>query len=185
MGEYDRMRRTKIVGELPYFEQILDAFKCRQGRVRILKLAPGAGIDLHRDIRHEAANFAIGKVRLHVPIYTNDKVKFHVAGEEIKMGPGRLYYVNFSKPHFVRNNGTEDRVHLVLDLEVNSWLASVFPKSTVAEKIEHKADSLWLPIYWEYLRYRTAAIEFFWRKYNDSSLQRLRHCLFPKKKDTA
>jgi len=178
--DYSRMKRTELVDRLPYFREILDAFKCPHGRIRILKLAPGAGIDMHRDIRHEAANFALGKVRLHVPIQTNDKVIFHVGGEEIKMAPGRLYYVNFSKLHYVRNDGTEDRIHLVLDLAVNDWLRAIFPPLSPIEKIDAGFQRVALPVHWKLLHYTHAVKDFAWNTYKDSNLRRLRHRYFPK-----
>src|SRR5262245_18710410 len=56
-GDVRTFRRTPIVARLPYFAWILDAFKCPQGRVRILKLLPGAAVGEHRDIADEAAGF--------------------------------------------------------------------------------------------------------------------------------
>jgi hypothetical protein len=179
--EMDRMKRTDIVRKLPYFEEILDNFKCPHGRIRILKLSPGAGINLHRDIRHEAANLALGKVRLHIPIYTNDDVTFFVDGEKIKMLPGNLYYVNFSKKHYVRNDGTEDRIHLVLDLDVNDWLMYFFPKLSMFEKIEHVVARTVLPIHWKLLYLYNKLGMAFWAWYKDSLVRKIRYKLFPKK----
>lgn len=178
---YELMKRTQIVEKLPYFSEILDAFKCNQGRIRILKLAPGAGIGIHRDIRHEAANIAVGRVRLHIPIITNDKVTFFVGGEKIKMTPGKLYYVNFSKLHYVKNEGDEDRIHLVLDLEVNDWLESIFPSMSLIEKIEAKFFKYALPIHWDLLKGYNKLRNMMWRIYKDSLVRQLRHKIFPKK----
>lgn len=178
--DYSRMKRTDMVQQLPYFEEILNSFQCRQGRVRILRLAPGAGINMHRDIRHEAANFALRKVRLHIPIHTNDGVIFHVGGEEIKMAPGRLYYVNFSKKHYVENNGSEDRIHLVLDLEVNDWLAAIFPKLSVIDKLQAILQRIALPIHWKLLKLKQDVFNFVWTRYENSRLRRLRHRFLPK-----
>lgn len=179
--DYDLMKRTPIVEKLPYFKEILDAFKCPQGRVRILKLAPGAGIGMHRDIRHEAANIAVGRVRLHIPIFTNDKVTFFVGGEKIKMQPGSLYYVNFSKLHYVRNDGDTDRLHLVLDLEVNEWLRNIFPEMSLFERAEAKVFKYFLPIQWDFLKYKIKIKSLLWDLYKDSYMRKLRHKFFPKK----
>ncbi len=178
--DYTKMKRTKIVEKLPYFQEILNSFKCRQGRVRILKLAPGAGINMHRDIRHEAANIAVGRVRLHIPIHTNDRVTFFVGGERIKMSPGRLYYVNFSKPHYVQNEGDTDRLHLVLDLEVNDWLRNVFPPMSFLERAEATMYKYWLPVQWDLLKIQGNLKGVAWKLYKDSFIRRLRHKYFPK-----
>jgi hypothetical protein len=82
--DYDLMKRTPIVEKLPYFKEILDEFKCPQGRVRILKLAPGAGIGMHRDIRHEAANIAVGRVRLHIQYLQMIKLFSLSVGKKLK-----------------------------------------------------------------------------------------------------
>lgn len=179
--DYTLMKRTQISSKLPYFSEILDAFQCRQGRVRILKLAPGAGINMHRDIRHEAANIAVGRVRLHIPIYTNDKVTFFVGGEKIKMLPGRLYYVNFSKLHYVRNDGDTDRLHLVLDLEVNDWLRSIFPPMSIVERVEATIFKYLLPLHWDLLKLSQKLKSIVWNLYKDSFVRQLRHKYFPKK----
>jgi hypothetical protein len=178
--EMSRMKRTEIVSKLPYFEEILDNFKCPHGRIHILKLSPGAGINMHRDIGHEAANIALKKVRLHIPIYTNDDVTFFVGGEKIKMIPSNLYYVNFSKSHYVKNEGTEDRIHLVLDLDVNDWLMQFFPKLSALEKAEHMVARVVLPIHWKLLSIYGKSGRLFWTWYKQSIVRKLRHKFFPK-----
>jgi hypothetical protein len=146
-----------------------------------LKLEPGAGIGLHRDIRHEVANLAFRKVRLHIPILTNDKVTFFVGNRNITMNPGRLYYVNFSKKHFVRNDGDTVRIHLVLDLVVNDWLLRFFPELSMFEKISHFIVRWSLPVYWRYLSIQTSLIQSFWRRYNGSILQSLKYRIMSKR----
>ena len=180
-NDYSIMQRTPLVQKMPYFESILNAFKTQQGRVRILKLSPGAGIALHRDIGYEAANFAVGQVRLHIPIYTNDKVVFFVGGEEIKMKPGRLYYVNFDKPHYVSNKGNSDRLHLVLDLQVNDWLRAVFPSMSLFEQIESRFMSIFLPFQWRLIKAKRKLMTLFWRYYTGSILQKLKHHFIKRK----
>lgn len=170
-GDVREFRRTAIVDRMPYFRSILDAFKCPQGRVRVLKLMPGAVIGMHRDIADEAAGFAYRKVRLHVPIQTNDRVVFHLGGSLIRMAPGRLYYCDFTQPHFVRNDGTEPRIHLVLDLVVNDFLKGVFPPETLADKVVHWAKRQVMPLVWTAQSAKVDASRRFWRNYNGSSAQ--------------
>jgi hypothetical protein len=176
-GKFSEYRRTPIVEQLPYFRSILDAFQCPQGRVRILRLMPGARIGAHRDIGDEVACLAFNQVRLHVPIITNDKVVFVVAGQRIHMEPGRLMYVNFSKLHHVRNDGSEARVHLVLDLQVNDFLRGIFPPVSLDERVEQFVVRHTLPLFWQVQYARNAASNLFWKHYEGSALQRLRHRL--------
>jgi len=50
-----------------------------------------------------------------------------VAGERVILREGECWYVNTSLPHRVANLGQTDRIHLVIDCEVNGWLRSFFP----------------------------------------------------------
>ncbi len=170
-GDIRECRRTPVVEKMPYFREILDAFRCPHGRIRVLKLMPGAVIGMHRDIADEAAGFAYRKVRLHVPIETNDGVVFHLGGGRIKMAPGRLYYCDFTQPHFVRNDGPTPRVHLVMDLIVNDFLMGVFPKETLREKAVHWLKRNAMPTVWACQSARVEASRRFWRAYNGSAVQ--------------
>ena len=44
----------------------------------------------------------------------------------------RLVHLRLSDPHRVANKGTADRVHMVVDLVVNDWLAELLRKSEAA-----------------------------------------------------
>jgi hypothetical protein len=37
------------------------------------------------------------------------------------MKEGECWYLRLSDPHSVSNKGNKDRIHLVIDIEVNSW----------------------------------------------------------------
>src|SRR5262249_30752037 len=115
--------------------------------------------------------------RLHVPIITNDRVVFHVAGERVHMQPGRLYYVNFTKKHFVRNDGDEARIHLVLDLHVNDFLRQVFPPLSLGERVENCVVRNSLPVWWKALDLKRTCTQFAWRMYEGSWVQQIRHKL--------
>ena len=177
---YEEMKRTEICADLPAFSSLLDSFHCPQGRIRITRLDPGSGIDKHRDVGHEVANLAFRKVRLHIPIETNAGVYFWVDGEKIKMDIGRLYYVNFSKLHYVMNEGDSPRYHLVMDLGVNEWLMRFFPKPTFSENTKMTIDRFILPGFWYLRRKKVFWTTKFWEHYNGSWIQKARHRYFPK-----
>lgn len=176
-GPWDQYKRTKLLDSMPYHRWILDSLKCPQARVRLMKLHPKGFITPHRDIDLEVANLAFNKVRLHVPVYTNDKVIFYVGREKFHMKEGHIYYVNFSKVHSVRNDGNSMRIHLVIDLEVNDWLAQFFPPLTRAEKVEGTLLRATLPVFWK-MHYMTKRLRnTFWRSYEGSRLQKTYHSL--------
>lgn len=114
---------TALLQSLPYFQEVIDFFKCSKNSIRILKLASGAHIKPHCD---EHLNYFSGFVRLHIVIITNDQVEFIANNESLKMLEGQCWYADFSKTHSTTNHGKHDRIHLVMDLEVNDWLEKLF-----------------------------------------------------------
>jgi hypothetical protein len=170
-GTIDQYKPTLMLDKMPYFKEVLSAFKCPLGRVRILKLAPGAKIGEHRDVGLEVANLAFNRVRLHVPIKTNPGVIFYVGGERFHMAEGGLYYANFSHLHRVVNEGQTERVHLVIDAEVNDWLWEFFPKPTLVDRAGFLAQRTYLPVFWKMRRMQTVARQKAWRSWDGSAPQ--------------
>jgi aspartyl/asparaginyl beta-hydroxylase (cupin superfamily) len=87
--------------------------------VRFLRLAAGSIIREHRDYD---LGYDEGQVRLHIPIITNPAVDFFLDAQRIEMKEGECWYLDLSLPHWVENRGLTDRVHLVIDCEVNEWI---------------------------------------------------------------
>ncbi len=120
--------KTHILEECPYFEKIVDGFGPKH-RVRLLRLEPDKKVNTHTD---DGDGWAVGKVRLHIPIVTNPDVEFYVDDQRVIMEPGELWYCDFTKPHRVHNKGAEGRIHLVLDLAVDETLKDLFPAESAA-----------------------------------------------------
>lgn len=97
----------------PYLWDVAEHFDAPMSRVRLMRLRPGARILRHCDPLEE---IAFDLVRLHVPIRTHAEVRFLVDDRRIAMQPGEVWHVDVRFPHEVHNAGTQDRVHLVLDL---------------------------------------------------------------------
>jgi hypothetical protein len=125
---------TDLLRICPYFQEVISQFKCTTRRVRVLTLAAGSTIKEHVD---RQTSYDHGFVRVHIPIEVNPEVEFYVNRKRIFMGEGECWYVNVSCPHKVFNGGDTDRVHLVLDCEVNDWLKSMFPESFNENKSWH------------------------------------------------
>lgn len=103
----------------PYLTEVLASFECPMHAARLMRLTPGSVIKEHND--HDlAADW--GKARIHIPITTNPGVEFMLNDIPVAMEPGSAWYLRLADPHRVGNHGTEDRVHLVIDCEVNDWL---------------------------------------------------------------
>lgn len=103
----------------PSIQKLLAAFQCTVKSVRLLNLAAGAVIKPHCD--HELS-FEQGEARLHIPLVTNPDVAFYVQDQRVNMQSGECWYMNANLRHHVTNGGKTDRIHLVIDCEVNAWL---------------------------------------------------------------
>lgn len=80
-------------------------------RATLVRLKAGGEIAPHQD-----NNFSlVHSHRLHLPVITNDKVTFSVGKEMQHLPAGALVEINNRRMHAVRNDGDEDRVHVILD----------------------------------------------------------------------
>lgn len=84
----------ELVNQLP--------FKSKKWLVTVH--TPGTKLVTHQD--------ASDKLRIHIPIYTNNYSNWIIDGEEYHMGVGYAYLVNTTLPHSLINAGDSNRVHL-------------------------------------------------------------------------
>ncbi|RYF85599.1 MAG: hypothetical protein EOO03_13010 [Chitinophagaceae bacterium] len=117
---------TPMLQQCEYIPHVLNFFKAEKTAVRLMKLSAGAIIKPHRDYD---LNLEQGEARIHVPIYTHAAVHFMLQDERIVMDEGSCWYLNLSLPHSVKNLGTKDRIHLVIDLVANDWLRNYFQET--------------------------------------------------------
>lgn len=102
---------------LDQVDEIIDKYirpdfpDCDPMRVQLAELPPGQIITPHRDLGILAAIH-----RLHVPIVTDENVKFIISRQEFYLEPGRLYDLNNVAVHSVENRGNVMRVHLLVDM---------------------------------------------------------------------
>ena len=120
-GENFQYQDTPLLAECPYFQQVLETFQCPFRSIRLLQLESGSIIKEHTDAGLE---YEQGEIRLHIPIITDPEVYFYLDGERIVMNPGECWYTNVKLPHHVENRSGVNRVHLVIDCDVNDWLRS-------------------------------------------------------------
>lgn len=62
--------------------------------------------------------------RIHVPITTNNRVRFMIDGRPYRLNVGEAYEINNQKTHSVMNSGTDDRVTFIFDYMPASEIAS-------------------------------------------------------------
>ena len=113
---------TPLLAGCPYYREVLGSFKCPLRSVRLMRLAPGSVIKEHTDYQLSADE---GTARIHVPVVTSPEVEFYLNGSRIVLEAGSAWYLRLSDPHSVYNKGATDRVHLVIDADVNGWLTSL------------------------------------------------------------
>lgn len=118
---------TPFLAAFPYCQEVMASFACPLLAVRLMRLGPGATIKEHSDYDLDAEN---GVARLHVPMLTSSDVTFALNGRPVDMEAGSCWYLRLSDPHAVVNRGTRERIHLVLDVEVDGWLKALFAAAT-------------------------------------------------------
>lgn len=118
---------TKYLGACPAILSALDLLECELDAVRLMRLGPGSEIREHRD--HDLSA-EYGAARLHLPLTTSPDVEFLVNQKPVPMQPGEFWYLRLADPHAVFNRGGGDRVHLVIDVRMNDWLAGMLRKAT-------------------------------------------------------
>jgi quercetin dioxygenase-like cupin family protein len=114
---------TEALERSPALQRAIDEIPGTKNRIRLMRLRPGGEIRRHSDPLSELDP---NLVRLHVPVTTNPSVDFRVNDRRLTMHPGTLWHVDVRFPHAVRNDGTEPRVHLVLDVLRSSELDALF-----------------------------------------------------------
>ncbi len=81
------------------------------GRSRLMGLGAGADVPPHIDSHY----YWRTHWRIHIPVITNPAVTFTCGGESVHMAAGECWVFDSFRGHSVRNGGTEQRIHLVLD----------------------------------------------------------------------
>lgn len=114
---------TEALSSCLYFKEILNSFLFEKSAVRLLNLSIGAQIKPHID---HCLGYEDGFFRLHIPIITNPDVVFILDGKRLIMNEGECWYINANFTHSVANNGSADRIHLVIDGIRNEWSDRLF-----------------------------------------------------------
>lgn len=137
------LTETPIIKNSKYLRAVVQTFKVPLLSVRLLKLEIGAYIKPHRDYN---CGYEDNIFRIHIPIVTNSEVDFMLDNVRLEMREGQCWYTNVNYIHSVANNGTSDRIHLVIDGERNSWSDDLFfslaPRESFFPKVEEPTYSL-------------------------------------------
>lgn len=114
---------TEALKASPAMADLLNQLPGQVSSARLLSLSPGARILEHRDV---GTSLWDGIARLNVPIQTDERVTFILAGQQLRLRTGECWYLNASYPHAVSNASPRERVHLVADCAVDDRLVEQF-----------------------------------------------------------
>jgi hypothetical protein len=107
---WDRLAHVAV----PLMHDLIERFYAPGGtiiRAMAAKLLAGAVIKPHCDSH---PSFHSGH-RIHVPITTNPRVRFHIDGRPYQFEVGRAYEINNQLMHSVMNRGVDDRITFIFD----------------------------------------------------------------------
>ena len=124
---------TELLRQCQHLRAVVESFQCPLRSVRLLKLTAGSVIREHRDYD---LGYEAGEVRIHVPVITNPDVEFFLDGRRIIMNEGECWYLDLNLPHRVQNRGSTDRVHLVIDCQLNDWLRALIAQGVPEAGLE-------------------------------------------------
>jgi hypothetical protein len=106
-----KMLPTPALARCGYLQQVLGSLGTVLGRVRLMRLEPGAEVAPHVDTNH----YWKERVRVHVPVVTDPSVQFICGDAQTHMGAGECWIFDTWRLHRVTNPSDHARVHLVID----------------------------------------------------------------------
>lgn len=124
---WDRLADVAV----PVMHDIIDRHYPKGGtiiRAMAAKLLAGGKIKPHSDTH---PSFHVGH-RIHVPITTNQRVRFMIDGRPHKLEVGKAYEINNQKNHSVMNKGAEDRITFIFDYLPPEQLAKLGKRQSPA-----------------------------------------------------
>lgn len=105
------MAPTEHLLACPHLMQAMGELGAVWGRGRLMALAPGAEVPGHVDIHY----YWRTHYRVHIPVITNPGVEFTCGDVTVHMEAGDCWIPDTFRRHAVKNGGSEQRIHLVLD----------------------------------------------------------------------
>ncbi|MAZ68123.1 MAG: hypothetical protein CMG49_01880 [Candidatus Marinimicrobia bacterium] len=109
---------TEIIKFFTYthkiIRELLKKYDCKPRRIRFSTLKPKKQINWHRDWDE---SIRYNNSRLHLPLIVNENCKSKLCHESYQWQPGGLYYGDYSFPHQIKNEGMDERLHLIIDLK--------------------------------------------------------------------
>jgi len=132
-GRYGDLKwyQVDLDPDWPIAKKILDQLDAEDPELLVFYyLEPDAYIHPHRDLTGASLN---DRLRFHVPVITNPGVDFRVSEQRVRMAPGDLWCLDTSYRHSVHNQGSETRVHIVVECKITSKIRLKTPRGIKAK----------------------------------------------------
>jgi hypothetical protein len=130
---------TDVLVRCAYFREVLAAFRSPIKAARVLSLSPVSYVREHSD---PGLDYEAGEMRIHVPIQSSADVEagveFYLAGQRLHLNEGGCYYLNVSLPHRIANRSFLERVHLVIDIDVDEWAHEIVQRGLPIPQLPHR-----------------------------------------------
>jgi len=153
---------TEIIKYFTYthevIKELLVKYNCKPRRIRFSRLKAKKNINWHRDWDE---TMEYGNSRLHLPLIVNNKCKSNLCHESYQWTPGGLFYGDYSFPHQIKNEGSDDRLHLIIDLKDPKNLFTDPQKFSLDEKKRKKYKKIIIPIFNIFYKYPKKIIRLF------------------------
>lgn len=136
-----KMQPCPRLEEMPYTKHVLANLNTPLGRCRFMRLDAGSSVPLHCDTNL----YWQKRMRVHIPIITNETVMFTSGGQTHNMAAGEAWIVDTWHKHEVKNNGGV-RIHLVIDTQGSAEFWSMLNTSAwTPTSCMQQAPSVFLP----------------------------------------
>lgn len=122
-----------LLSRLPCFRKLLQELGFPLRAARLMRLDPGAVVKTHSD---PDLDFAQGHARIHIPVRTNPGARFVLNDTPVVMRAGEVWYLRLSDPHSLHNDGSEARVHLVVDAPAGPELRTLMVRAQSAAETQ-------------------------------------------------
>jgi hypothetical protein len=133
-GEEEKILLNSVRPIIKELDKVIPEYVKVRGE--LVNLLPGKSLIPHRDIYwfHKYSR------RIHVPIYSNAYSANTFEGREYHLEVGNIYEINNRIIHSAYNNGTEPRIHLIIDFMPNEKFEEMKIDSTLATTIEDETN---------------------------------------------
>lgn len=108
----------------PILEKLKTYYDYEEYVALLARLQPGAIVNNHSD----SGDFLEYIHRIHVPIITNTNSKYTIENETMHWATGKMYEFDNMRLHGAINEGSEDRVHLIINLYPTGTLKNICKK---------------------------------------------------------